>query len=95
MANLTLLLALDPLDWRAGDKASWAAVLADAVDAAAPHLLRVEGYEISDTLVHMRLQARESGARLKKRLRDDESFRRLRARLADLGARPAFEVERA
>lgn len=95
MANVTLLLALDPQDWRASDKAAWAATLADAVDAAAPHLIHVEGYEIRDTLVSMRLQARENGARLKKLLKDDEGFRRLRARLADLGARPSFEIERA
>ncbi len=92
--NLTLRLALDPQDWRADDKAAWAQILVGAVEAAAPRVLGVEGYEIRDTILYIRLKANEPGGRLRKRLREDESFRRLRARLADLGARPEFEFGR-
>lgn len=90
---LRLTLALDPQDWRAADKATWAGTLVDAVDAAAPHLMQVCSYEIGDTLVYVRLRAWEKPARLRRLLRDDEGFRRLRARLADLGARPDLEIE--
>lgn len=92
--SVTLMLALDPLDWRAGDKATWAQTLVGAVEAAAPRLLDVEGYEIRDTIVFVRLRAQEPRGRFVRRLREDESFRRLRARLADLGARPEFEIGR-
>lgn len=89
--SLTLMLALDPLDWRAHDRAGWAAQLVAAIDAAAPHLLHVEGYEIGDTVMHVRVRTFENAARFRRLLRDDEDLIRLRARLADLGARLEFD----
>lgn len=85
--GLTLMLALDPLDRRAGDRAGWATQLVAAIDAAAPHLLHVEGYEIGDTVMHVRVRTFETASRFRRLLRDDEELIRLRARLADLGAR--------
>jgi hypothetical protein len=93
-SRVTLMLALNPLHWRAGDKASWAMSLIAAVEAAAPDLLRVEGYEIRDTLVYVRTRTNQTPARMRKLLREDDAMMRVRARLADLGARPDFEVER-
>ncbi len=92
-SRVTLTLALDLSHWRRHDKAHWAQVLANAANEGAPHLLHVEGYEIHDTLMHVRMRSNRAPKQLKKLLRDDESVMRLRARLADLGARPEFEIE--
>lgn len=92
-SRLTLTLALDPAHWRRHDKAHWAQVLVGAVDAAAPHIMQVERYEISDTLLRVHARAALKPAKLKRTLQADEGFVRLRARLADLGARPEFEIE--
>ncbi|HWA50544.1 MAG TPA: hypothetical protein VG742_19905 [Dongiaceae bacterium] len=91
--RVTLRLALDPYSWRAGDKADWAMRLAGATEAAAPQIISVESYEIGDTLIFLRLRTREEPKRLKKLLRNDERFMRLRARLADLDVRPEFEID--
>lgn len=93
--RVTLMLGLDPAHWRADDKAGWAISLVAAVDAAAPHLLRVENYEIRDTLVLVSLRTNEPPGRMRQLLAGDDALIRLRARLADLGARPEFEFERA
>lgn len=92
-SNVIIRLALDPFHWRSEDKAGWAMSLAGAVEAAAPPSLRIEAYEIGDTLVHIRLRSHEEPKRLRKLLQDDEGMRRLRSRLADLGARPEIEIE--
>ena len=55
MTRLTIMLALDPVSARASDKAGWAAQLVAAVEVGAPKL-RVESYEIRDTLVYVRLE---------------------------------------
>ncbi len=93
--QLTLQLALDPLYWRADDKSGWAESLVGAVEAAAPRLISVEGYEIRDTLLYVRLRGRRSRTMMQKLLHQDDGLRRLRARLADMGARGEFEVSRA
>lgn len=90
---ITARLALDPFHWRAQDKADWAVRLASAVEAAAPRGFRVEGYEISDTLIRVRLRCDAPAGRAMKTLRDSESIKRLHARLGDLGARAEFELE--
>ncbi|MGE0828510.1 MAG: hypothetical protein AB7O04_04065 [Hyphomonadaceae bacterium] len=90
---MTLRLALDPHHWRAHDRAGWAMDLAAIADKAAPSFLRVEGYELGDTLISIRMFSGESANRLRKRLKEDASIVRLRTRLADLGARPEFEIE--
>ena len=92
-SRVLLTLALDTAHWRRHDRAHWAQVLVDAANAAAPHLLHVEGYEIRDTLIFVRMRSNRVPKVLKKLWRDDESLMRLRARLADLGARSEFEVE--
>ncbi|MES1197123.1 MAG: hypothetical protein ABUL55_00730 [Pseudomonadota bacterium] len=93
MSRVVIRVALDPSHWRANDKAAWAMHLALAAEMADPSLLAIEGYEITDTLVHIRMRSDEHVKALRKRLRDDDSIKRLRARLADLGGRPDFEIE--
>lgn len=88
------MLALDPLDWRAEDRLGWATTLVAAVDAAAPHLYHIEGYEIGDTVMYVHLRTFETPAKFRRLLREDEELIRLRARLADLGARMELEVEK-
>jgi hypothetical protein len=90
---VTLFLALDPVSWRADDKAGWAYTLISAVEAAAPSLFQVESYEMRDTTIYVHLRTDVPPARLRKLLRDDDALIRLRARLADLGARAEFEIE--
>jgi len=92
-SRFSIRLALDPYSWRADDRAGWAMTLAHAADAAAPDLAIVESIDIGDTLVYIRMRAYERPQRLKKRLRDDETFIRLRARLADLDARAEYEID--
>lgn len=92
-SRLTLMLALDPLDWRAENKGRWVQSLVNAADAAAPHLLHVESYEVRESLVYVRMRSNRPPRLLSKLLREDESFRRLRARLADMGARGEYEIE--
>ena len=92
--SLTLMLALDPLDWRAEDRLGWATTLVAAIDAAAPHLYHIEGYEIGDTVMYVRLRTFETLARFRRLLREDEDLIRLRARLADLGARMELDIEK-
>jgi hypothetical protein len=92
-SRVLLTLALDPGHWRRHDRGFWAQVLAGAVDDAAPQLLRVEAYELHDMMMLVRARARRPAKTMKKLLRDDESFMRLRSRLADLGARADIEIE--
>lgn len=91
---LTLALALDPSSWRAHDKLAWASNLINVVETAAPYVWRVEGYELGDTMLYVRLRTNQKRAQMRKLLRHDEKFMRLRVRLADLGARPEFQFER-
>lgn len=90
--DFTLMLALDPTSWREDDKAGWAYTLISAVDAAAPHLFVVDGYEMRDTVIFVRLFSELPLSRLRKLMREDEEIMRLRARLADLDARAEFEL---
>jgi len=92
-SRITLTLSLDPFDWRADDKARWAQSLIEAVEVGAGRLLSVDGYELRDTSMFIRLRANEPPGRMRKLLREGEALIRLRARLADLGARPEFSVE--
>ena len=91
--RFSVRIALDPDSWWAEDKAGWAMRLAEAADAAAPHIAVVEAVDIGDTLVYIRMRAYERPQRFKKRLRDDDAFKRLRARLADLGGRAEYEID--
>ncbi|MES1158643.1 MAG: hypothetical protein ABUL42_01995 [Terricaulis silvestris] len=93
MSRFVIRVALDPKYWGRNDKAWWASKLASAAEAAAPDLMQVETYEITDTLVNIRMRSDEQMKRLRKRLRDDDAVMRLRARLADLGGRADFEIE--
>jgi hypothetical protein len=92
-SRVILTLALDMTHWRRHDRGHWAQVLAGAANEAAPHIMHVEGYELSDTLMTLRMRSNRTPKTLRKLWRDDEVFMRLRARLADLGARTEFEVE--
>lgn len=92
--RVTLMLALDPSYWRADDKIGWAQSLVGAVETGAPYLLHVEGYEIHDTTLYVQMRTNETQQRLRKLLRDDDGLKRLRMRLADMGARPRFEFDR-
>jgi hypothetical protein len=92
-SRITFTLALDTEHWRRHDRAHWAQVLANAVHEAVPHVLQVEGYELSDTMMLVRARANQPAKTVLKLLRTDESFLRLRSRLADLGARADFEIE--
>ena len=92
--RVTLMLALDPSYWRAGDKIGWAQSLVGAVETGAPYLLQIEKYEIQDTMLYVEMRTTETQQKLRKLLRDDDGLIRLRARLADMGARPRFEFER-
>jgi hypothetical protein len=93
MSRVSLRLALDPLHWRNEEKASWASMLVNAVDAAVPHLFDIEGYDIGDTLVYVRMWTDLEPAKLRRMIDTNDALIRLRARLADLGARPEFEFE--
>jgi hypothetical protein len=93
MSRVILRLALDPLHWRNEEKATWASMLVNAVDVAASHLFEIEGYDIGDTLVYVRMWTETPPAKLRKMIRSDDALVRLRARLADLGARPEYEIE--
>jgi hypothetical protein len=92
-SRVTLTLALDTTHWRRHDRAHWAQVLASAANEAAPHLMHVVGYELGDTLLIVRMHSNRPPKLLKKLWREDEAFMRLRARLADLGARTEFDIE--
>jgi len=91
--RVSLRLALDPLHWRNDEKATWASMLVNAVDAATPHLFEIEGYDIGDTLVYIRMWTEVEPAKLKRMVASSDDLIRLRARLADLGARPEYEFE--
>jgi hypothetical protein len=92
--RVVLRLALDPQSLRAYyDKATWAQELADIADNAVPQLLRVAGYDLGEMLLTIRMVSGEPPRRLRKLLRDHDGVKRLRARLADLGARPEFEID--
>ena len=92
-SRVTLTLALDLSHWRRHDKAHWAQVLAHAANEGAPHLLHVEGYELHDTLMYVRMRSPRAPKKLRKLWDDDDSLMRLRARLADLGARTEIEID--
>ena len=92
-SRVILTLALDSSHWRRHDRAFWAQTLAEAANAAAPNLVRVEDYELRDTLMIVRMRSRRPVKAMRKLWEEHEGFMRLRSRLADLGARPEFEVE--
>ena len=91
--RVTLTLALDLTHWRRHDRAFWTQTLAAAANEAAPHIMHVESYELSDTLLTLRMRSSRTPKALRKLWRDDEIFMRLRARLVDLGAHSEFDVE--
>jgi hypothetical protein len=91
--RILMTLALEPDHWRRHDRAFWAQTLASAVDEAAPHLMRVDSYELQDMMVIVRARSNRASKIVRKLLRDDESFLRLRARLVDLGAQTDIEIE--
>ncbi|HVY86745.1 MAG TPA: hypothetical protein VG943_16555, partial [Caulobacterales bacterium] len=74
--RVVIRVALDPLHWRAENKAGWAMQLAAAAEAGAPHLLEIESYEITDTLVHIRMRSDAHVRALRRRLRDDDAIKR-------------------
>lgn len=90
--RLTLTLALEPEHWRRHDRAFWAQTLAAAIDEAAPHMMRVDTYELRDMMLVVHARANRPPRTMKKVLRDDESFQRLRSRLVDLGARADIAI---
>jgi hypothetical protein len=92
-SRILLTLALDLTHWRRHDKAYWVQVLTSAVDSAAPDLMQVESYEVHDTLIYVRARANRPAKLVRRLVEDHEHFLRLRARLADLGALPEFEIE--
>lgn len=91
--KVTLTLALDLTHWRRHDRAFWAQTLAAAANEAAPHIMHVESYELSDTMMILRMRSNRPPKTVRKLWRDDVIFTRLRARLADLGAHTEFDVE--
>lgn len=91
--RILMTLALQPEHWRRHDRGFWAQTLAAAIDEAAPHMMRVDSYELNDMMVVVRARAKRAPKVMKKLLRDDENFQRLRSRLVDLGARTDFEIE--
>jgi hypothetical protein len=88
-----MMLALQPDHWRRHDRGFWAQTLAAAIDEAAPHMMRVDSYELRDMMVVVRARCNRAPKTMKRVLRNDESFTRLRSRLFDLGARADIEVE--
>lgn len=91
-SRVLLTLALEPEHWRRHDRGYWAQILAGAVDDAAPELMRVTTYELQDTLILVHARAKRPAKVMKKLLRKDDAFMRLRSRLVDLGARPDIEI---
>ncbi len=91
--RIIFTLALQSEHWRRHDRGFWAQTLAAAIDEAAPHVMRVDTYELHDMMLVVRARARRAPKAMQKLLRDDESFQRLRSRLVDLGARTDFEIE--
>ena len=91
--RLILTLALQPEHWRRHDRAFWAQTLAAAIDEAAPHMMRVDSYELQDMMVIVRARSNRAPKIVRKLLRDDENLLRLRARLVDLGAQADIEIE--
>ncbi|MFT3728019.1 MAG: hypothetical protein QM759_09370 [Terricaulis sp.] len=74
-----MTLALEPSHWRRHDRAFWAQTLAAAIHEAAPDMMRVDTYELRDMMLVVRAHANRAPKAMKKLLRDDESFLRLRA----------------
>ena len=91
--RIVMTLALQPDHWRRHDQGFWAQTIAAAIDEAAPHMMRVDTYELRDMMLTVRARANRAPKAMKKLLRDDESFIRLQARLIDLGARTDIEIE--
>jgi hypothetical protein len=91
--RILMTLALQPDHWRRHDLGFWAQTLAAAIDEAAPHMMRVDTYELRDMMLVVRARANRPPKTMQKLLRDDGSFLRLRSRLVDLGARPAIDIE--
>lgn len=92
-SRMTLTLALDTTHWRRHDRAFWAQVLAQAVDETAPHLVRVERYEMHDSVIYVHVACSRRAKQMRKLLGESEHFLRLRSRLVDLGARAEFEIQ--
>jgi hypothetical protein len=92
-SRIVFLLELEPEHWRRHDRAFWARTLADAIEQAAPDTMRVETYELDDTMVRVHVRARHAPKTMWKLLSEEERFLRLRSRLIDLGAHPEFEIK--
>lgn len=93
-ARIVMTLMLEPGHWRRHDRAHWAQVLAAAIDDAAPGVMRVESYELGETVLLVRCGTNRTSKEMQKLLQADDAFLRLRARLFDLGASAEFEVEK-
>jgi hypothetical protein len=91
--RILMTLELEAGHWRRHDQGNWAQSLAGAIDDAAPSVMRVDTYELRDMMLLVRVRANRPPKAFRKLMREDESFRRLRARLADLGARTDIEIE--
>jgi hypothetical protein len=91
--RILMTLELEPEHWRRHDPGHWAQSLAGAIDDAAPHLMRVDTFELRDMMVLVRARANRPPKAFRKLMREDEGFQRLKARLIDLGARTEFEIE--
>ena len=91
--NILMTLALQPEHWRRHDRCHWAQVLAGAIDDAAPSVMRVDTYELRDMMLVVRARANRSPKVVRRLMREDETFMRLRSRLVDLGAQTDIEVE--
>ena len=92
-SRILMTLALQPDHWRRHDQGFWAQTLAAAIDEAAPHMMRVDTYELRDMMLVVHARANRPPKTMMKLLRDDERFLRLRSRLVDLGARTDFEIK--
>ena len=91
--RIQLTLALQPEHWRRHDRGYWVQLLAGAIDDAAPDLMRVDTYELRDMMLVVHARANRPPKAVRRLMRDDEGFQRLRARLVDLGARAEIEIE--
>jgi hypothetical protein len=92
-SRILMTLALQPDHWRRHDQGFWAQTLAVAIDEAAPHMMRVDTYELQDMMLLVHARANRPAKTMKKLMRDDENFLRLRSRLVDLGARADVEIK--
>ena len=92
-SRILMTLALQPDHWRRHDQGFWAQTLVAAIDEAAPHLMRVDTYELRDMMLLVHARANRPPKTMNKLMRDDENFQRLRSRLVDLGALADIEIK--